>query len=200
MEAPASTLNQNSRPLRHKRRDPESGFMASHLKTSQAEYTATYTYESLLRTSRPVPPNTPTLPAPTIDIASAHPRKYHDLSDPRSHRSPALSLPPPQANSRPPRRNAPATYPYVAPPVRDWPSRDPIQESGGVNLYGFVGNDGVNSWDKLGLYTIQDAVAKLKERGVKPEGTPNPLDPAGSGNEYSDTQKFGFFGEFSARF
>ena len=34
-----------------------------------------------------------------------------------------------------------------------WPSRDPIQERGGVNLYGFVGNDGVNSWDVLGLLT-----------------------------------------------
>jgi RHS repeat-associated protein len=33
-----------------------------------------------------------------------------------------------------------------------WPSRDPIGERGGVNLYGFVGNDGVNSVDRLGLY------------------------------------------------
>jgi RHS repeat-associated protein len=32
-----------------------------------------------------------------------------------------------------------------------WPSRDPIGERGGVNLYGFVGNDGVNWWDILGL-------------------------------------------------
>ena len=32
-----------------------------------------------------------------------------------------------------------------------WPSRDPIGERGGVNLYGFVGNDGVNRWDYLGL-------------------------------------------------
>lgn len=31
-----------------------------------------------------------------------------------------------------------------------WPSRDPIGERGGVNLYGFVGNDGVGGWDKLG--------------------------------------------------
>jgi hypothetical protein len=31
-----------------------------------------------------------------------------------------------------------------------WPSRDPIEEDGGVNLYGFVGNDGVNDWDYLG--------------------------------------------------
>jgi hypothetical protein len=32
-----------------------------------------------------------------------------------------------------------------------WPSRDPIEERGGINLYGFVGNDGVNRWDRLGL-------------------------------------------------
>jgi hypothetical protein len=32
-----------------------------------------------------------------------------------------------------------------------WPSRDPIEEEGGINLYGFVGNDGVNWWDYLGL-------------------------------------------------
>jgi hypothetical protein len=31
-----------------------------------------------------------------------------------------------------------------------WPSRDPIEERGGLNLYGFVGNDGVNRWDVLG--------------------------------------------------
>jgi hypothetical protein len=34
--------------------------------------------------------------------------------------------------------------------VSFWPSRDPIEEAGGYNLYGFVGNDGVNSWDYLG--------------------------------------------------
>lgn len=32
-----------------------------------------------------------------------------------------------------------------------WLSRDPIGEVGGVNLYSFVGNDGVNGWDRLGL-------------------------------------------------
>ena len=32
-----------------------------------------------------------------------------------------------------------------------WPSRDPIGERGGVNLYGFVGNDGVDYVDIFGL-------------------------------------------------
>jgi RHS repeat-associated protein len=35
-----------------------------------------------------------------------------------------------------------------------WPSRDPIEEKGGLNLYGFVENNGANRWDKLGLVAI----------------------------------------------
>ncbi|WFB36357.1 RHS repeat-associated core domain-containing protein [Kiritimatiellota bacterium B12222] len=40
---------------------------------------------------------------------------------------------------------------YYDPETGRWPNRDPIEEQGGLNLYGFVGNDGVNSWDYLGL-------------------------------------------------
>jgi RHS repeat-associated protein len=32
-----------------------------------------------------------------------------------------------------------------------WPSRDPIGERGGLNLYGFVGNNPVDNWDYIGL-------------------------------------------------
>ncbi len=35
-----------------------------------------------------------------------------------------------------------------------WPSRDPIGEQGGVNLYGFVGNDGIDAIDLLGFGKI----------------------------------------------
>jgi RHS repeat-associated protein len=41
-------------------------------------------------------------------------------------------------------------YRYYDPITGRWPSRDPIDEEGGINLYGFVGNDGVNRWDILG--------------------------------------------------
>jgi len=45
-----------------------------------------------------------------------------------------------------------ATYTYKIASGRPyWPSRDPIGEEGGVNLYGFVRNNGVNRWDILGL-------------------------------------------------
>ena len=45
---------------------------------------------------------------------------------------------------------------YYNPRLGRWASRDPIGELGGVNLYGFVGNDGVNRWDRYGLETAAD--------------------------------------------
>ena len=50
----------------------------------------------------------------------------------------------------------------VASGIPYWPSRDPIEEDGGVNLYGFVGNDSLNQWDRLGkeLEKIDDIPVK----------------------------------------
>ena len=48
-------------------------------------------------------------------------------------------------------------YRYYDPKTGRWPSRDPIEEEGGLNLYGFVGNDGVNWWDRLGLRYIKES-------------------------------------------
>jgi RHS repeat-associated protein len=42
-------------------------------------------------------------------------------------------------------------YRFYDPETGRWPSRDPIEENGGINLYSFVGNDGVNLVDFLGL-------------------------------------------------
>jgi len=42
-------------------------------------------------------------------------------------------------------------YRYYDPLTGRWPSLDLIEENGGVNLYGFVGNDGINKHDHLGL-------------------------------------------------
>jgi RHS repeat-associated protein len=49
---------------------------------------------------------------------------------------------------------------YYDPVTGRWPSRDPIGERGGMNLYGFVGNDGVNLWDLLGLKLCDDCKDK----------------------------------------
>ena len=43
-------------------------------------------------------------------------------------------------------------YRYYDPVTGRWPSRDPIGEEGGVNLYVFVGNDGIGIWDILGRF------------------------------------------------
>jgi RHS repeat-associated protein len=42
-------------------------------------------------------------------------------------------------------------YRYYDPVTGRWPSRDPIGEEGGINLYGFVQNNGINWSDYLGL-------------------------------------------------
>jgi RHS repeat-associated protein len=44
-------------------------------------------------------------------------------------------------------------YRYYDPLTGRWKSRDPIEEQGGVNLYVFVANDGVNRFDVFGLKT-----------------------------------------------
>jgi RHS repeat-associated protein len=40
---------------------------------------------------------------------------------------------------------------YYSPSLGRFLNKDPIGESGGVNLYGFCGNNGVNKWDMLGM-------------------------------------------------
>src|SRR5207245_1921642 len=42
-------------------------------------------------------------------------------------------------------------YRYYNPSTARWLSRDPIQERGGFNLYGFVANDPVSFVDSLGM-------------------------------------------------
>ena len=43
-------------------------------------------------------------------------------------------------------------YRVYDPVTGRWPSRDPIEEDGGLNLYGFVRNDGIGRFDVLGLH------------------------------------------------
>jgi RHS repeat-associated protein len=46
------------------------------------------------------------------------------------------------------------TYRYYDPVTGRWPSRDPVGEKGGINLFGFLENDGANKTDCLGCITI----------------------------------------------
>jgi RHS repeat-associated protein len=47
-------------------------------------------------------------------------------------------------------------YRAYSPSMGRWPNRDPIEERGGANLYGFVGNNPVSSWDAFGLQVADD--------------------------------------------
>jgi RHS repeat-associated protein len=44
---------------------------------------------------------------------------------------------------------------YYNPSTGRWISRDPIEEQGGLNLHGFVGNNSINKLDLLGLTLVQ---------------------------------------------
>lgn len=57
---------------------------------------------------------------------------------------------------------------YYSPTLGKFINQDPISESGGLNLYGFVGNNGVNSWDYLGMFvqaSIRESISLYGEQG-----------------------------------
>ena len=56
-------------------------------------------------------------------------------------------------------------YRHYSPELRRWASRDPIGEEGGLNLYGFCGNDGVNKIDPCGLHRMLTGALTF-ERGI----------------------------------
>jgi RHS repeat-associated protein len=62
-------------------------------------------------------------------------------------------------------------YRYYDPVTGRWPSRDPIGERGGVNLYGFVENDGLNKWDFLGLCEKTRRECKLSKSVISSDET-----------------------------
>lgn len=50
-------------------------------------------------------------------------------------------------------------YRYYSPELGRWISRDPLGETGGANLYGFVANNPLNYYDPNGLFTAEYAQA-----------------------------------------
>ncbi|MDD2230184.1 MAG: hypothetical protein PHY48_12305, partial [Candidatus Cloacimonetes bacterium] len=50
--------------------------------------------------------------------------------------------------------------PYYAPNAK-WLTKDSIEERGGVNIYGLLGNDAINKWDYLGLALLADYYYKV---------------------------------------
>ena len=65
-------------------------------------------------------------------------------------------------------------YRYYNPSTGRWLSRDPMEEEGGVNLYGFVSNDGVNTYDLLGFQTTNPSPQPNPSPRPNPSPQPNP--------------------------
>jgi hypothetical protein len=73
-----------------------------------------------------------------------------------------------------------------------WPNRDPIEEQGGYNLYGFVHNTPLNGYDLLGkihpvtlvaaVFSIGSSAYNLSESGT----ASNAITTPGAGHIYSD--------------
>ena len=70
-------------------------------------------------------------------------------------------------------------YRAYDPQLGRWLSADPLGEAGGLNLYGYVGNDPTNYWDPLGLETVGGSGCSYRSdpfgHGTKADGTP--VDP-----------------------
>jgi RHS repeat-associated protein len=54
-------------------------------------------------------------------------------------------------------------YRYYSPPIGRWLSKDPIEESGGVNMYLFAGNGAANQFDYLGLISADECKSTPSE-------------------------------------
>ncbi len=122
------------------------GLLATNIPSSNSlqpsAFATTPQPPSAPRGSRPHSPHTPT---------TTHP---HPARRPRPHTTtPKRNRPP--GKYRIPFPTQPLSRKSTNKHVRLWPSRDPIEEMGGINLYGFVGNNGVNGWDILGLDTAK---------------------------------------------
>jgi hypothetical protein len=84
-----------------------------------------------------------------------------------------------------PRRENHPTTTKVASGRAYWPSRDPIEERGGINLYGMVGNDAVGRWDYMGLAIILPVGDELPSVGGSTHTTNSPP-PGHSRGEYPE--------------
>ena len=63
-------------------------------------------------------------------------------------------------------------YRYYNPSTGRWINRDPIGEPGGLNPYGFVGNNPLNSYDLLGLQGLSYMDPEYAQHWLEPEPSP----------------------------
>jgi len=72
-------------------------------------------------------------------------------------------------------------YRFYDPANGRWINRDPIEEEGGVNLYGFAINNGIDYWDILGKHRNRGRGGKQRVTGDDPKSKGTPTDEKGNG-------------------
>lgn len=75
---------------------------------------------------------------------------------------------------------------YYSPSLGRFVTRDPIEEQGGLNLYGFVRNNAVNRWDYLGMRTLRGKGVTVYEQSIASEGD--------EFRDYGSSEDYGFGG------
>lgn len=127
-----------------------------------------YAYQDLSSLKAPTspPPRIPSDLALLPLLCSRRRRRPSAPNTPTTHQAPqdpkhTCTLP---STHTGPQRNHEYGYRYYDPVTGRWPSRDPIEESGGVNLYGFVDNSPIIWVDFLGREAIEINVDFNKER------------------------------------
>jgi hypothetical protein len=150
------------------------GMLSFHILAAHLNAAPITTYDPLPRTELYNNSNTPKNPydasastTPFHQPSFTKQRAESQTSTTTSHhthlRSAVETLPPSRRTTANPR----PSITYATNHQGRWPSRDPIEERGGSNLYGFVGADPINSFDILGLEESEEEDCCKGQKGVK---------------------------------
>ncbi len=82
-------------------------------------------------------------------------------------------------------------YRFYDPETGRWPSRDPIEEMGGLNLYGFCYNDSFGWFDDLGHEPKKQSEEKRKDASIANSNGKNANKTAGIANRANKSPKGG---------
>lgn len=93
-----------------------------------------------------------------------------------------------------------AAYRFYHPTIGRWLNRDPIRESGGLNLYAYCGNDPLSQIDPLGLsgtlcICSKDSGNSCAECGFGHSWIIFTMNPPSGGGNKDITSRFGFWGK-----
>lgn len=82
-------------------------------------------------------------------------------------------------------------YRYYDPEMGRWVNRDPSEEEGGTNLYGMIGNDGLNLVDAFGLVAFGQHLTLAEAKQLKCA-----LNAVIAGGKFANSQTLGLAGNY----